>query len=240
MTNLERELWVDQLGKSFLTAFQWISSRDSQIPVAEFASEWARLIASALNDVRLTAPPTVDDRQPFLPFIKKHRITTQLFQTLRSGMLGGPPLDLIVQIWFDTEHASGGFGVPLVMQQVPRSGAMPEPMWQELHQTAQKLNVATPSGRFVLLRRGVDLGSDSLFDDDHHPVVMSSFTLASTRSAPHPLYGRRLDQFCQDLASGWIGDPALSGRTDSPVFNEILSNFHVGSVLRISIGLEDA
>lgn len=238
MTNLERELWVDQLGKSLLTAFRWVSGRESQTPVTEFASEWAALIDSALNDVRLTAPPTVDDRQPFLSFIKTHRITTHLFQALRSGMLGGAPLDLILQIWFDTEHASGGFGVPMVMQQVPRSGAMPEPMWHELRQTAQKLNVATPAGRFVLLRRGVDPGSDSLFDHDHHPVVMSSFTLASTRSPPHPVYGRRLDQFCHDLASGWIGDPALSGRTDSPVFDELLSNFHVGPVLRIAIRQE--
>jgi len=238
MTRLEADFWIDQLGKSFLTGFQWISRRDAEAPVAELAIEWAELIASALNDVRLTAPPTVDDRQPFLPFIKTHRIGTELFHVAQSGMRGGPRLDLILQIWFDTEHASGGFGVPLLMQRVPRTGAMPEPMWHELRETAQKLNVATPSGRVVLLRRGVDLSSDRPSDYDAHPVVMNSFTLASTRSPPHPVYGRRLDQTCHDLASGWIGDPALSGRESSPVFDEILGNFHVGRVLRIAIRQE--
>jgi len=59
--------------------------------------------------------------------------------------------------------------------------------------------------------------------------------LVGIRTSPHPVSGRLQHHFCVDLASGWIGDPALSGRENLPVPDEILSNFNVGHVREISI-----
>jgi hypothetical protein len=41
-------------------------------------------------------------------------------------MLGGPWLDLIFQVWFDTVDVSGGFGIPLITNKIPSYGRMPE------------------------------------------------------------------------------------------------------------------
>ena len=238
MTDPESKLQIDQLGAAFSTSFEWIMQRDRATPIAELALEWAELVASALQDVRLAGAPAVDHTQKFLPFIKTHKIKTELFHVAASGMRGGPWLDMILQIWFDTEHASGGFGVPLLMQRIPAIGTMPRAIWDELREAADRLNVATPSGRVILFRHGEDLTWDQLPHARTQPIVINSSSLASLRYPPRSHYARRLDLFCHDLASGWIGDPILSGREPSPVLDEIFSNFHVGRVLRIHIVME--
>jgi hypothetical protein len=145
-------------------------------------------------------------------------------------------LDLVFQVWLDTEDASGGFGVPLIMQKIPSAGRMPGLMWNDLREAAKKLNVATPSGRLVLVADGKDFDWGETRISRFNPIiVMNAHTFASLRAPPHPVSGRLHYHFCNDLASGWIGDPTLSGRESSPVLDEILSNFNVGHVLRISI-----
>lgn len=235
MTQPENDLQIANLGTAFWTAFESVIESHSKSPVPDMALAWADLLHSGLQDVHLSGSPAVDHRQKLLQFMHPHRITTELFHVAGGGMQGGPWLDLILQIWFDTEYASGGFGVPLMMQRVPPVGPVPRPIWDELRETAGEINVATPSGRVILFRETGPISRDDMPWADYHPVVMNSFGLTALRYPPHPIYGRRLDLFCEDLASGWIGDPMLSGRESSPVLDELLSNFHVGRILRISI-----
>jgi hypothetical protein len=53
---------------------------------------------------------------------------------------------------------------------------------------------------------------------------MDTQTFAGLRAPPHPVSGRICYWFCNDLASGWIGNPALSDRHESKVLDEILSS----------------
>ncbi len=59
------------------------------------------------------------------------------------------------------------------------------------------------------------------------------------RATPAPVRGRRLDAFCQDLASGWTGDVALSGMESSAILDEVMTNFQISHVLRIRIVREN-
>lgn len=236
MLKPETELSINRLSDALRTSLEWIVKRDRENAIDDIAEAWAELTASALQDVRLMAPPIVDHTEPFLPSIKTHKIRTDLFRVARSGMRCGPRLDLIFQVWFDTEDACGGFGVPLLVQKIPSAGRMPELAYNDLQEAAKKLNVATPSGRIVLFGDGSDFDWGETRISRYNPIiVMNAHTFASMLSPPHPVSGRLNHHFCDDLASGWIGDPALSGRENSPVLDEILSNFHVGHVLRISI-----
>ncbi|SDX71160.1 hypothetical protein [Roseicitreum antarcticum] len=236
MLKPETELSINRLSDALRTSFEWIVKRDREVAIGDIAEAWAELTASALQDVQLMAPPIVDHTEPFLPFIETHKIRTDLFRVALSGMRGGPRLDLIFQVWFDTEDASGGFGVPLIMQKIPSAGLMPDLVWNDLREAAKKLNAATPSGRIVLFGDGSDFDWGETRISRFNPImVMNAHTFASIQASPHPVSGRLHYHFCDDLASGWIGDPALSGRENSPVLDEILSNFHVGHVLRISI-----
>lgn len=236
MLKPETELVINRLSGALKTSFEWIVKRDRENAVDDIAKAWAELTASALQDVRLMAPPIVDHTEPFLPFVEKHRIRTDLFRVAQSSLRGGPRLDVIFQVWFDTEDASGGVGVPLIMKKIPNHGRMPDLVWSDLREAAKKLNVATPSGRIVLFSEGSDFDWGETRLLRYNPIiVMSAHTFASMHSPPHPVSGRLHYHFCDDLASGWIGDPALSGRESSPVLDEILTNFSVGHVLRISI-----
>ncbi|MEX5728670.1 hypothetical protein Ga0609869_002023 [Rhodovulum iodosum] len=90
MLKPETELPINRLSNALRTSFEWIVKRDRESPIGDIAEAWAELTASALQDVRLMAPPMVDHTEPFLPFIETHRIKTDRFRVARSGMRGGP------------------------------------------------------------------------------------------------------------------------------------------------------
>lgn len=236
MLSPEIEYTIQQLADAFYSSFRWIATQRRENTIDGLAQSWAEITASGLQDVRIMAPPIVDYDEPQLPFMEVHTVTTELFMVARSGMLGGPPLDLILQVWFDTADMAGGFGVPMHFKGISSSGVVPDDIWEEVRATAAKLNVATPSGKivFVATDRDFDLGH-GLYGQPDPILVMNAHHISSTLYPPHPVSGRRIRNFSIDLASGWVGDPLLSGRETSPVFDEILSNFHVGHILRIQI-----
>lgn len=190
MLKPETELFINRLSDALRTSFEWIIKRDREESIGDIAEAWAELTASALQDVRVMAPPIVDYTEPFLPFIETHNIRTDLFRVARSGMRGGPRLDLIFQVWLNTEDANGGFGVPLIMQKIPSAGRMPDLMWNDLREAAKKLNVATPSGRLVLIADGTDFDWGETRISRFNPIiVMNAHTFASMRAPPHPVSG---------------------------------------------------
>lgn len=236
MLKPETTLSINRLRDALQTSFEWIVRRDREGGIENIAEAWTELTASALQDVRLMAPPIVDHTEPFLPFIETHKIRTDLFRVAGGGMRGGPHLDVIFQVWLDTDDACGGFGVPMLMRKIPSSGKMPREIWEDLQESSTKLNTATSAGRIVLFGDGSDFDWGDARISRYNPIiVMNAHTFASLRSPPHPVSGRLHHHFCDDLASGWIGDPTLSGRGKSDVLDEILSNFSVEHILRINI-----
>ena len=101
---------------------------------------------------------------------------------------------------------------------------------------ARKLSLATPSGRLMFFadKEDFDWGEMSLLRY-RRIIVANAHSFSGLRHPPHPISGRSHYRFADDLASGWIGDPALSGRQTSPIMDEVFSNFLVNHVLRIHI-----
>ncbi len=230
------DLYIDRLHLAFKTAFKWVRESQNRGEVVDFAEEWAKLIASSLNDVRISAMPSIDGQNPPLPFIVTHRIDTELYYVARGGMGGGPTIDLLLQIWFDTEDMLCGYGVPLVFRTIPQSSRMPDLMWHDLQETCRLVTMATPSGRVIFLP---DEGHFDWFKYSAYwqrwMLVSDMHSIAGGRLPPKPTRGRLWDDFCLDLASGWIGDPALSGLTPSKLLDEFLVMNSVSHLLRIKI-----
>jgi hypothetical protein len=236
MFNPETTIQLHKLGQLFKTTFDEIVKRDRLGDVQDIAEAWVDLTASVLQNVQLMSPPVVHRNEPFLPFIHIHRIRTEVFNVARGGMRGGPVVDVLLQIWFETEEVTAAFGVPIVIRRIPSSGPMPSPMFEELQDTARKLTLATPSGRLMFFadKEDFEWGEKGMFG--YHPIiVVNAHSFAGLRRPPHPVTGREHDHFSDDLASGWIGDPALSSRETSPILDEVFSNFLVNHVLRIHI-----
>jgi len=102
MNTHRTDLSIDNLQKAFSTAFTWVVERDRESGINDFAGAWVDLLASALQDVRLTATPAIDADSPPLKFLQTHRIATEVFVAARSGMRGGPTIDVLLQVWFVT------------------------------------------------------------------------------------------------------------------------------------------
>lgn len=240
MNTLRSELAFESLAAAFRTAFTFTFENDRKCKgtLPDFAGDWADLLASALNDARLAANPAIDDTSPAFPFADPHRILAERFIVARSGMTGGPTIDVLLQLWFDTEELLCGTGIPLVFQRIEKAGRMPDLMWSDLRDICRRITMATPCGRMLFVAKGAGFdwwGDGSLFFSPNPILAVDMHGFAGTRLPPAPLNGRRLDAFCRDLASGWIGDPALSGREASPLLDALMRDFQINHVLRETI-----
>lgn len=229
-------LALQRLGSAFNTAFQWVCKRYRAGEVDDFAREWAKLLASSLDEVELINQPRTDPAEPPLPFIRRHKLRTGFFDILRSGMAGGPQIDLLLQIDFKTESVVGGYGIPLIMQPVSHVGPISSPIWEELKEKCARLCTFTPCGRVVLIAEGGDFDWGPYSFARYNPLLAVSACRVAHSNAPfQPLSGGLCDHFCNDLASGWIGDPSLSSSSQGWKTEDFLSFFMVGSILRIEI-----
>jgi hypothetical protein len=195
------------------------------------------MVASSLNTVRITDMPPVDPLQTLFPFVTEHRLNVTCFDVLRAGLGGGPTIDMLVQLWFDTEDVQVAWGVPLMFRHIPASGRLTDLDWLDLREGCKHLCLASPSGRIVFM-------ADEKYFDWYLPtgeirrqrfLAMDAATMAGTRSPPTPIMGRSGENFCLDLAAGWIGDPALSGRADGRLLDDLLHTCHVRQILRIHV-----
>lgn len=242
MTQLRTDLSITHLKNGFRTGFDWVLDRFWDGEVADVVEAWSDLVASALDDVILTETPVLDPNQPPFRFIDKHRIKTHLYSSARSGMRGGPSIDLLLQIWFDTEESCCGFGIPLLFRTIPKNGRPPTPMWEELQEDCRWLLKATPCARAVFISedRGFDWFQRSgLRQPKEGLIAIDANRVAGARNVPLPVFGRSLDDFCLDLASGWIGDSALSGREQSSLLDPMMEMHQVHSILRIRVCREN-
>ncbi len=205
--------------------------------VSDPADHFAVTMASFLDGIVLTYPPVVDRHQGTLPFTARHEVAADVFKVARGGSGGGPTIDLLLQIWCETESMNVAFGVPLLMRRVPSFGPIPRDLWDQLGESARALNAVTGSGRLILIGEPDPFyrGPDELFRDTHGVSALPTLMIAGMLNPPRGVSGRFLDWFCDDLVSGWIGDPALSGRGASRVLEDALQFFDIARLLRIHI-----
>lgn len=236
MSEVDTKLVLNRLADAFRTGFEWVIEKARAGETTDLAETWVELLASGLEDVSLLAPPAVDHNEPLLPFINTHTLKTELFFVVAGGLTGGPTIDVLLQVWFDTEDRSGGFGVPLFFRSVSTAQPIPTAIWSELRDAAARLSAVTPAGRILLFadRDGFDLGANT-FARNEPMLVMNANTFVSMREPPRPRSGRLSYHFADDLASGWIGDPRLSGRSSSAPLDDLLRDFHVHHILRIRV-----
>lgn len=228
--------YIDHLKGAFLHTFKTVLAEDRNEDIRDFGASWAELTAKCLDDVRLTAAPGIDIDSPVLPFIEIHRLKSELYTVARSGMRGGPTVDVLLQIWFDTEEMLAGYGMPLVFCKVAKTGRLPDALWGDIRETCRHINMATPSGRLVFVAPEKKYSFGSEYFEEYSTISaidMNSFS--GTRLPPEPLRGRRLDALCQDIASGWFGDPALSGLHPSSLLDEFMKTCRIENLLRIKI-----
>lgn len=185
MNTHRTHLSIDNLQKAFGTAFTWVVERDRESGIDDFAGAWVDLLASALQDVRLTATPAIDADSPPLKFLQTHRIATEVFVAARSGMRGGPTIDVLLQVWFDTEEMFCGYGVPLIFRTIPHSGRMPDLMWSELQDVCRKVALATPCARVVLVAQDRDFDWYGSGYWDKNPIIAAD---------AHSIAGQRLGE----------------------------------------------
>jgi len=241
MTDYMTELSIDRLCKALETAFTWTIEAMLKQPGIDPAQYWADLVASGLDQVRITALPEVSHFQRPFDFVSIHRIIAERIEVLRGGMMGGPNIDLLFQLTFETEEADFSVGVPLVFQLVENTGRMPQLRWKELRDLSQRLLRRTPAGRLVFISRNgpfsvFGIRSEGAIRNRLLGAAMAQF--AGLLLPPKPVSGRQLTDFCVDLASGWIGDPALGVDAQVDFVEPFLTEFNVGSILRLTISLD--
>ena len=152
-------------------------------------------------------------------------------------MGGGPTIDLLLQVCFDTEDMICGYGTPMIFRSIPPQGRLSDLMWQDLKETCREVTRATPSGRIVFLSND-EYGFESFLRHNTDACWMFATDMHSFAGSvipPRPLRGRRLKDYCLDLASGWIGDPVLSGQTPRQLLDDLLTMLNVAIVLRITV-----
>ncbi|MGI8841995.1 MAG: hypothetical protein ACR2F8_14635 [Caulobacteraceae bacterium] len=230
------ELALHHLGRAIKVLLRKTAELSRTEVIADPAEYWAGQMAAFLDGLPLVWPPVVEPRQSDLPFHEPHRVEADVSTVARGGMLGGPGVDLLLQIALETESMSAAFGIPILMRCVPSFGPIPPQIWDELRDAARSLIEFTAAGRLLLIgnSRPFDPRPNTLqFAEDVYAIP--AILAAGATDAPCGLSGRGLDHFSYDFASGWVGDPALADRGESRQLEEFLSVFNVGRILRIRV-----
>lgn len=237
MTTYRTDLSIDRLYSAFETSFNWAIDQNREGTSTDLPAAWVDIVASGLDGVRLTAAPVIGAHQPPLKFIETHVISTQRFYVARSGMAGGPKIDVLLQLWFDTEETQWACGIPLIFRKVKQTGRMPDLAWADLQQLCRLITKATPSARvlFIAEKRDFDRYGESSYIGYNRLIASDANSLAGAKLAHTPLAGRTMQELCRDMASGWIGDPALSGKEEGGLLAQIMQVHQIDHVLRIRI-----
>lgn len=237
------ELVIHDLAHALHYCFHTVKEKSPQASAPEFADAWVDFVVEALDGVCISRVAGMDQLSRPLPFAGTHRIEVQAFYAARSGMRGGGNIDVLFQLWCDTEDRWSTYGTPIVFQGADDFEPLADQVWHDLKRKCARVTLATPCGRVMFV-----LGAD-YFDaiPREHQVgypdwfrVSDMASLAGSRTSPTPRNGRGLMDFSVDLASGWIGDPALSGASENPVMDELLTNFHVAHILRLKVVRDDS
>jgi len=228
------ELALQRLGRGFEQAFEDLAGKVRANEVEDPAAYWADFAARALNRLLLLEPPAIELATAVLPFHARHRITTELFGIMGGGTGGGPTVDVLLQVRFDTEAVSAGFGIPLILRIVNSFGPVASGVWSEVREIAGKLNRITSAGRIVMIGFPDEFVQQP-YNIETPIVAMPTAIVAGMKDPPHPSRACNLSHFANDLASGWFGDATLSGQDGSTSLEAFLAAFDVANLLRVRV-----
>ena len=231
----EQELLLQSLYRGLVTSFEWIGKRLRAGSLLNIADDWAALVASALDGVRLSARTLADPAQADLPFADAPIVHTDLFVVGNSGVGGGPNIDVLFQLWIETEMFSACTGVPMIMRSVPAKGALPPAVWDEIRSDVIALGVFTPVTRVVLFGEDADFEPASSYGSEYSAMVLDTFTISGLKRAPRGREGQPFIYLCHDLASGRHCDPSLSGRTETDFYRSLIRTCNVRRILRLRV-----
>ncbi|MFT4149664.1 MAG: hypothetical protein QM656_05655 [Paracoccaceae bacterium] len=237
-----KELIIEHLFKALSTTFDRVTADFRHGTVSDLTGAWVDQLVGSTNGLRLSALPRIAPLQPVFPFVEVHRITAESYYVARGGMMGGPCIDVLIQIWLDTEEVVSAYGVPLVMHAVDPERPLPDLSWHDLTRTASEISALTFAGRMVFVARsgGFPTRRSRTYADP--PLVILGVDVNSFSGQTRPMVlraGRSMEELSQDIASGWIGDPALGGKVPSPLLDALLMKFDVRHILRLKIGREN-
>ena len=236
------EIVTHDLAYSLHWCFYTAREKAPEASAATFADAWVSLAFRALHGITIGRLAGSSHLSRPLPFAGTHRIETEAFYAARSGSLGGGNIDVLFQLWIDSEDRWATYGTPILFHDADRRSSLSDPDWRELKERCARVSLATPCGRVLFLLgkdhfRLYESGND--YESPDWFRVSDMVGVGGSRISPAPRNGRGLMDFCVDLASGWVGDPALSGANENPIMGELLSNFHIGHVLRVKIVRDD-
>jgi hypothetical protein len=223
---------IYRIGDNIFTAFRILSDSICQHDDESACDKLADILLIGFDDMILVEPPTLDPTQPVLPFHDPHRITAEYHHVAGGGMQGGPTIDLLIQIWLETETMACAYAMPLVIRIVPSAGPIPGTVWADMRASARILNRTTPSAVYILMSR------DGTFQTPLG-LGMSAYALPAIHvegiTQPPRAKGKPIYAFCNDLAAGWGADPQLSGMFPSPVMDEFLNLCHIARIVRLTV-----
>lgn len=235
----DSNLRLHRLGNGLTTAFEWIARRHRLGEISNLAVAWASLVDSAVNGLRLDMYPAVDPGQMNFAFTRPHVIETEYYAVAGGGMRGGSNVDLVFQLWIETDEISIGVGFPLIFLAIPETGGIPQRQWAELQATCRELLTFSPATRVVLFASGHDFQFERMYGPKGPILAIDGVTVAGLRRAPRPTYGIDHYSLAQNLACGNGGDPQISGfHPDQKLMTELLKTFHVAHVLRLRIKVD--
>ncbi len=232
----DHELRIHHLGGALRAAFERVVTQ-GRAGSRDLGELWAMTVGGYLDGLGLDCPPLENPEQPWLPFLRPHRIEGDVFHVARGGMAGGPAVDVLLQVWLESEDVDLAWGLPLLIRRVPSLGPMPPLLWEELRETCRLMGLATPCGRVVLVADGPDFRINRPMSvlDGAPAYVVSAHLLAGTKRPPHGMAGGLLDHFAWHLAAGTLGDPAMAGRGEPSVLETFLRVHDVRHVVRLRI-----
>lgn len=229
-------LRLSRLGDGLATSFKWIAERHRLGQVDDLAEAWTSLTASAADGVRLEMYPGIDPGQLNFAFTHPHRIEAETYLVANGGLRGGPSVDLLFQLWIETDEIGIGVGFPLIFQNIPEHGGIPALQMQDLQATCRELLTFTASTRVVLFASGPEFVFERHNSGNEPVLAIDGVTVAGLRVPFRPIFGVDLYRLGHKLASGEGGDPQLSGYyKDGRLLNAFFETFQVRRVLRLKV-----
>lgn len=197
---------------------------------------FSRAIGEAFaRPVPLIAPPRFHRDERLLPFERPHDVRVERFRVLQSGLGGGATVDVLFQVWIDTETMRASFGVPLVFREIAPFGPVDPDVWAELREVALALQRFTSAARFAFVAEPepfVPCGWDRRRDDDF-VRWLSGIAVVGLRSPARPPRMTAQAFAIDDIVSGWIGDVELGGESPTNALHAFVKHFHVRQIVRV-------
>jgi hypothetical protein len=229
------QIMLYRLGSALAGSFRRLGDAVETGEAPTPAVWWTNFLAGALDRMLLRDPTACEEGQGLFPFARPHEIAVSSFLVPGSGSAGRGQVDVLFQLWLDTETTKCALGTPLLFRTVDGARPVAPDIWDELQGLARPLSEWSPSSRILLCGHPDPFAypPTSVLANERVYAMPASLCAGYT-CPPRGVSGVRADRFGHDLASGWLGDPMLGGANPSHL-SSFLNEFQVGRILRVHV-----